>query len=274
MPRSVSERFDMSKSTLSYCFVRVINAINQTALVNLKWPTGEQLERVKTGFRELNPAFQNAIGIIDGTYIKIKAPKNQSRSYTNRKCFTSVTLQAICDSSKKYINCFAGWPSSVPDIRIFKNSEIYQTSVQNQLQYFPNGEYILGDKAYPCLPWCIPPYMRHRTLTQEQIRFNTQHASVRVIVENSFALLFGRFRRLRDLDMNRIDWIPATIIACCIRHNICIGFGNDDDFETEGFECLNQINLENNPDVIPVIPQRMNTTAEGNLKRDFIMNSM
>ena len=46
----------------------------------------------------------------------------------------------------------------------------------------------------------------------------------RVVIERSFALLLGRFRRLRHLDMNRIDLIPAVILAACTLHNICLKF--------------------------------------------------
>lgn len=44
----------------------------------------------------------------------------------------------------------------------------------------------------------------------------------RQVIERSFALLFGRFRRLRYIDMNKTEYIPATILAACVLHNICI----------------------------------------------------
>lgn len=215
----------MSKSNLSRCFVRVINALNELAPKYIKWPSGSDLVAAKGKFASKS-AFKNLVGVVDGTYVPIKAPKNQTRSYTNRKGFTSMTLQCVCDSDMSYIDCYTGWPSSVPDIRVFKNSDIFLKCQENEREYFPNGEYILGDKAYPCLSWCIPPYMRRRRLTNAQTVFNKKHASARVIIENSFALLFGRFRRLRDLDMNRTDWIPPTILACCVLHNVCLKFND------------------------------------------------
>jgi len=42
--------------------------------------------------------------------------------------------------------------------------------------------------------------------------------------QRAFALLF---RRLKYLDMNRIDLIPATVIACCVLHNVCIDSGDN-----------------------------------------------
>lgn len=245
--------------------VRIVNAINNLASKYIKWPRGADLERTKREFRAISQ-FDDLVGVVDGTYIPVKAPKAQMKSYTNRKCFTSMTLQAVCDSNLRYIDCYTGWPSSVPDVRIFKNSHLFNNVNQDVLHYFPNGEYIFGDKAYPVMEWCIPPYIRRhgRPISQMQTRFNGRQASVRQVIERSFALLFGRFRRLRYLDMNRIDWMPAVILACCVLHNICI-IGNDDNLEAyivEGEEVrirneiLNDVNGNRNNDENAAINKR------------------
>ena len=98
--------------------------------------------------------------------------------------------------------------------------------------FFEHGEYIIGDKSYPILEWCIPPYIQHRPLTAVQTYFNTVHATTRQVIERAFALLFGRFRRLKFLDMNRQDLIPATVLAACVLHNLCL---NHDDLLIERY---------------------------------------
>ncbi|TGZ56701.1 Nuclease harbi1, partial [Temnothorax longispinosus] len=55
-----------------------------------------------------------------------------------------------------------------------------------------------------------------------QKRFNDILSKVRQVIERAFALLKGRFRRLKYLDMNRTDMIPFVIIACTVLHNICL----------------------------------------------------
>jgi len=67
-----------------------------------------------------------------------------------------------------------------------------------------------------------------------QKKYNNQLASVRCVVERAFALLKGRFRRLKFLDMNRTDLVPKVIMACCIMHNLCIDNTDivDDDVAT------------------------------------------
>lgn len=56
------------------------------------------------------------------------------------------------------MDCFAGYPGSVGDYRIFRNSDIYHQIERNPTRYFPNNEHILGDKAYPLKNWCLTPY--------------------------------------------------------------------------------------------------------------------
>lgn len=91
------------------------------------------------------------IGSVNGTYVPCSVPKAQKAAYTNRKMFTAATLQAICDHRLKYIDCFVGFPSSLLDNRIFKNSYFYQNVSMDVGKYFDEGEYILGDKAYPAV---------------------------------------------------------------------------------------------------------------------------
>jgi hypothetical protein len=56
-----------------------------------------------------------------------------------------------------------------------------------------------------------------------------------VHIENVFALLKGRRRRLKNMDTIRLDQICLLITAACILHNICILNGDDpnDIMETE-----------------------------------------
>lgn len=155
---------------------------------------------------------KGVVGAVDGTYCKIKAPIVKPEVYVNRKCFYGITLQAIADFELKFINCFAGYPSSVSDVRIFKNSPIFTKIKNTYTQYFDHGQYIIGDRAYPCTKFCLPPYIERTNVTQ-QLVFNKDQAQTRQVIERNFALLFGRFRRLKDLDMNRTDGIPFTTVS-------------------------------------------------------------
>lgn len=80
---------------------------------------------------------------------KCQTTQKSKTAYTNRKCGQSVTLQAICDHKKRFLDVFIGFPSSVHDNRIFRNSPVFNKSSK----FFQQGEKILRDKAYPVLPW-------------------------------------------------------------------------------------------------------------------------
>ncbi|XP_018402145.1 PREDICTED: putative nuclease HARBI1 [Cyphomyrmex costatus] len=166
------------------------------------------------------------VAAVDGTYVPIKAPSENPDVYITRKCQYAITLQAMCDSDMKFVDCFVGYPGLVHDARIFRNSDIYHLICENVNKYFPGNEFILADKAYPVLKWCIPPYIDRGNLTRAQRHFNESVSKTRQTIERAFALLFGRFRRLKYLDMNRVDMIPATVIACCVMHNLCIDSGD------------------------------------------------
>jgi len=46
------------------------------------------------------------------------------------------------------------------------NSDLWMSVQENRTRFFPGNEYIIGDKAYPVLLWCIPPYINKGNLTE------------------------------------------------------------------------------------------------------------
>jgi len=221
--RSVGDRFNMGKSSLSVSFFRIIKALTSIAHIMIKWPTNEEMLSIKYKFYKFG-GIENVIGAIDGTYVPIKAPLKYADVYIIRKCNYAMTLQAICDSTLRITDAFIGYPGSVSDARIFKNSDIYKDVKNNKRLFFPQNEFIVGDKIYPNLSWCITPFIDRGNLDPSQRNFNFRISQTRQVIERCFALLFGRFRRLKYLDMTRTDYVPMTVLACCVLHNICLNF--------------------------------------------------
>ncbi|KAI4468091.1 hypothetical protein MML48_2g00016492 [Holotrichia oblita] len=219
---SVGERFNMVKASLSNSFTLIINALNNIAPNIISWPTFDKIPDVIQGFHRIS-GVNNVVGAIDGTLIPIKAPVVDPEVYITRKSNYAMTLQAVCISNLKFTNCFMGYPGSVSDTRIFRNSTLYKKCMENPRTLFPNEHlFIIGDKAYPIFEWCIPPYIDRGTLTHDQRNFNKKISQTRQVIERAFALLFDRLRRLKYLDMTNTNFIPNLVIACCVLHNLCL----------------------------------------------------
>lgn len=65
----------------------------------------------------------------------IDRPQADAMSYLNRKKYYSIQLQAICNHKSKFMHVMVGYPGSVHDARVFKESAVIQ-----KLETFCEGE--------------------------------------------------------------------------------------------------------------------------------------
>ncbi|XP_036146940.1 putative nuclease HARBI1 [Monomorium pharaonis] len=264
--RSVGLQFNLAKSSLNHCVRRVIQALCNISSDIIKWPSVTNMSTIKDKFKRI-AGLENVLGAIDGSYIEIPAPSIDAHCYLTRKCRYAVILQAVCDADLRFTDCYAGYPGSVGDLRVFRNSDLWYSVNRNRHFFFPNEEFIIGDKAYPSLGWCLTAYRDNGHLTQIENNFNYILSQTRQTVERAFALLKGRLRRLKYLDMSRVDLIPATILACCVLHNICLGDIDDEieNYVVEGNR-ENEQNRENNEECEHI----ENYDNEGITKRNYL----
>ncbi|KAJ8930625.1 hypothetical protein NQ314_016540 [Rhamnusium bicolor] len=195
--RSVCGRFNIGKATAVRTVRRVAEALFKISPNIITWPSGEYMETVKDGFRQMG--FPNTIGAIDGCYIQIPKSKVDGISYICRKNFPCVTLQMMCDHTLKCIHCYAGEAGSNHDALVLKRSEVWSFINDRAQEKFSNDSHLIGDKAYPCLPELIPPYKDNGHLTNHQKNFNFLLSRARSTIERAFNLLQKRFRRLKNL---------------------------------------------------------------------------
>ena len=79
---------------------------------------------------------------------------------------------------------------------------------------------ILGDPAYPLLPFLMKEYPKDGKDEREQY-FGYRLSSARMVMENAFGRLKGRFGCLRRaMDVN-IKELPHSIMSIFILHNFC-----------------------------------------------------
>lgn len=218
----VSRVFNVPKSTVH----RIIHRVAQNIMTNLKraisFPLAGELHAVCQGFVQLSgsPAFSNVVGAIDGSHVRIKPPQQYRLDYLNYKGFYSLNMQAICDSNGRFLDIFVGYPGSVHDTRIMKNSSFYRAR-----QYPPTGYILLGDGGYPCLdtPVCLITPYKEPVNGQIQGRFNYYHARARSIIERAFGMMKTRWRStlFRALEV-KPTFAPLVIASCAFLHNVCL----------------------------------------------------
>lgn len=63
-------------------------------------------------------------GAIDGSHIRINKPGEDPDSYINRKQYFSIHLQGTVDHRMRFLDVFIGYPGSVHDARVLKNSPL------------------------------------------------------------------------------------------------------------------------------------------------------
>uniref|UniRef100_A0A8C8RPP7 DDE Tnp4 domain-containing protein n=1 Tax=Pelusios castaneus TaxID=367368 RepID=A0A8C8RPP7_9SAUR len=208
--RSVANQFGVGRSTVGVALTQVCTAINRVLL--RRTVTLGNVSEIVDGFDAMG--FPNCGGAIDGTHIPILAPDHLATEYINRKGYFSMVLQALVDHRGRFTDINAGWSGKVHDARIFRNSGLKITVGDVEMPTV-----ILGDPAYPLMPWLMKPYTG--SLDQSKERFNYRLSRSRMTVECAFGRLKGRWRCLYGrLDLSENN-IPAVIASCCVLHNIC-----------------------------------------------------
>lgn len=215
-----------------------------------------------------NSVFLGVIAAIDGSHIRILPPKEYPNSYYNRKKFHSVLLQGICDKKKLFIDVYAGEPGSIHDVNLFQKSDVYQRFSETE---FPNNSHIIGDLAYPLSKKMLVGYKDFGDLDPQKKYFNKKLSALRVCIEHSFALLKGRFRRLRYLETRRLDLICLIVVGACILHNICQLSGDEPDHMNLDEE-LERERLQNEEEIFEAENVRNRRRREGEEKREYIAN--
>ena len=76
---------------------------------------------------------------------------------------------------------------------------------------------ILGDSTYSLENWLMKPYSDRGNLSPDKARFNFALSRSRVVVENAFGRLKGRFQCIAKRLSTALD-NTVNIVTCCILH--------------------------------------------------------
>ena len=165
-------------------------------------PTETQLDKVVKDFQN-KWGFPQCGGAIGKSHIPVKAPAKYYIDYYNRKGWYLIILQAVVDSSYKFIDINVGWPGKVHDARVFSNSSVYEKGSNGSLFSATRSKkinfvdvpiFIIADGAYPLLPWAMKPFKDNDNLAKDKAHDNCRLSTAIIVVENAFGRLKGRWR--------------------------------------------------------------------------------
>eukprot|EP01018_Ginkgo_biloba_P016431 Gb_28057 [translate_table: standard] len=118
----ISELFGWGKSIMIKVVKKFVFSLKKCTNNLIQWPIDlTSLHQIKEGFRL--KGFPNCYGAIDATHIQMDLPYNESLvDWYDRDHNYSMIIQAIVDSNMWFLNICIGWPGSLNDTRLLRNS--------------------------------------------------------------------------------------------------------------------------------------------------------
>uniref|UniRef100_A0A8C3F331 DDE Tnp4 domain-containing protein n=1 Tax=Chrysemys picta bellii TaxID=8478 RepID=A0A8C3F331_CHRPI len=218
---SVGNQCGVGKSTVGAPVIQVARAIKDLLISRVV--TLGNVQAIVDGFAAMG--FPNCGGAIG--HIPILSPEHQATEYINCKGYFSMLLQALVDHKGRFTNINVRWLGKVHDARVFRHSALFRKLEEGT--FFPDQKItvgdvempivILGDPAYPLMPWLMKLYTG--SLDSSQDLFNYRLSKCRMVVECAFGRLKARCRSLLTRSDLSEKNIPIVIAACCALHNIC-----------------------------------------------------
>lgn len=233
----IADKAVLGKSTVGEILRQVCGAICINFGHLIAWPVGRRLSRIAEAFQS-KQCLPNCIGAIDGSHIYIASPSNTivAADHRNRYKSFSILLQGVVDSKCYFTSINTGPPGSLHDSAHFKSTELYRKMGEGLMgdfnddpltwpSHLPFPPYIVADRGYPLLSWCITPFKKGpmgMPLSREEVWFNRKHSSTRMGVERGFGILKSRFKEIGTKSSLKLDFLPTVVHCCCILHNILL----------------------------------------------------
>ena len=209
----------------------IVDAINLCPSLTLEFPSDHNEQRkIAMGFQELSSVdFPGCAGCIDGMLVWFNKPSKPSlapagvgpkKFFCGRKKKFGVTLQAICDHKRRFLDVEVEHPAATSDYLCFTTSDIHMQLKKEG--FLADGLCLFGDNAYVNTPFMATPYKGSSEGVKDA--YNYYHSSLRINIECAFGMLVHRWGVLRKaLPVNiSIKKTAQLVRALCRLHNFCI----------------------------------------------------
>jgi hypothetical protein len=219
--------FGVSKETACMFFNKVVRLIVAYFYDEyVKMPeTDKEWEAEVRGFLE-NYGFPT-VGAWDGFHVHVESQLKSNFSF--KKKYTVNNL-ALTTYNKRFLYAAVGAPGSTHDARMLKESSFFDEVLNGRVlpdRKINLGDFgdiplvTIGDSAFPRFSWLVKCY-NENTRDQQQRYFNKMLCSARVVSENTYGMLKGRWRFLYKKTEARPENLRYIIMACIALHNVCI----------------------------------------------------
>ena len=214
--RTVAKTFAVGKSTAvqitrEFCSEMLRLAPRYIHFPRSRKETAEAIKQFKVFCQCRIP---QVLGALDGTHIPIVAPNVDGKvDYFSRKQRYTISTQGLVGANLVFLDVATGFPGSCHDARNLRNTSLHSQAENGEILTKPEDviensrvrPLVLGDGAYPLLPWLIKPYNFGPALTRSEKLFNKKLCSARVTVERAFGILKARWRCLLKRLDNRTE---------------------------------------------------------------------
>ena len=198
---------------------------------------------------------------MDGKHIPIKCPKGDEPTFFNYKRLHSIVLLVLVSTDYKLIFIGAGCQGRISDGGVFRNTELYNRLVSDELNLpdpmeLPESQnpdwnftsesmstpfVIVGDEAFPLNKHLMKPYAKIELDDSKRI-FNYRLSRFRRFSENAFGIIAARFRIVNSPINLAPEKVTKLVPAIAVLHNFLLtksrglylpsGFVNEENLET------------------------------------------
>ncbi|XP_066015457.1 uncharacterized protein, partial [Pocillopora verrucosa] len=130
---TIGPAFNVGKSTVIEAVQDVVKGLYELCDEYIKFP--ETIAEVSSSIATFGDLtnLPNVVGAIDGSHIRIKAPKDSAPDYFSRYQQHDFIIQAIVDGKKVFMDFACGYPGSMHDACVWRHSTIFQRAEQKNV---------------------------------------------------------------------------------------------------------------------------------------------